>query len=110
MNTTRRVLLSSLCLFFALAGAPTLLAQDAEAPYAHTNSKDKTYYLFTKEVELKNGNGTRNIYFFAKDPKNEKGTPLAKVPEAYQVAETKTGLLVLKKKPTAKKPDAPEKK
>jgi len=106
MNTSRRLFIHSLCLLFALAGGPALLAQDAVKPYAQKNSKEKTYYLFTKEVELKNGNGKRNIYYFAKDPANKKGKPLAKVPEGYKVSETKNGLLVLKRAdaPAKKKP------
>ena len=67
--------------------------------YSHTSKKlGRTYYLFSKEVPLKNSNGTSTIYFFAKDPNNAKGTPLAAVPEGRMVSETKSGMLVLKKK------------
>ncbi|NNC89223.1 MAG: hypothetical protein HKN82_12255 [Akkermansiaceae bacterium] len=67
-------------------------------PYAHTNSKGKTYYLFSREQKLKNSDKTITMYYFAKDPENKKGTPVAKVPEDRVVSETKTGLLVLKKR------------
>ncbi|MGJ8724024.1 MAG: hypothetical protein ACSHYB_05665 [Roseibacillus sp.] len=70
----------------------------AAGPYAHTNSKGKTYYLFSTEVKLKNSTKVRTMYYFAKDPKNPKGKPLAKVPVDRVVSETKTGMLVLKKK------------
>ena len=70
-------------------------------PYAHTNSKGKTYFLFSKDVQRKNSNKVQTIYYFAKDPKNPKGKPLAKVPADRVVSETKTGLLVLKKKTKA---------
>lgn len=67
--------------------------------YSHRSEKlDRVYYLFKKEVPLKNSDKTSTIYFFAKDPNNEKGTPLAEVPADRMVAETKTGMLVLKKK------------
>ena len=66
--------------------------------YSHKSSKGKTYYLFKKEVPLKNSDKIQTIYYFAKDPANKKGTPLANVPEDRMVSETKNGLLVLKKK------------
>lgn len=93
-----------LTVVFALLALPASAAD----PYAHTNSKGKTYYLFSKDVPLKNSDKVQTIYYFAKDPKNPKGTPLDKVPEGKMVSETKTGLLVLKKDPkaaaSAKKP------
>ena len=76
-------------------------------PYAHTNSKGKTYYLFSKDVQRKNSTKVQTIYYFAKDPKNSKGKPLAKVPKDRMVSETKTGMLVLKKKVV---PEGEEKK
>ncbi len=67
--------------------------------YSHTSEKlGRTYYLFSKEIPLKNSDKTSTIYFFAKDPNNAKGTPMASVPEDRVVSETKTGMLVLKKK------------
>lgn len=68
-------------------------------PYSHKSSKSgKTYYLFSKDVPLKNSDKVQTIYYFAKDPKNPKGKPLTQVPEDRVVSETKTGMLVLKKK------------
>lgn len=62
--------------------------------YKFTNSKGKSYYLHTKKVELKGGR-TQQLYFFAK----EAGAgSLDAVPDGYQVAESKNGLPVLKKK------------
>ena len=52
--------------------------------YGHTNSKGNTYYLHSKG----------KMFFFAKEVKEG---ALDAVPEGYQVAEMKTGLLVLKK-------------
>ena len=69
------------------------------AGYSHVSKKSgKTYYLFKKEVPLKNSDKISTIYYFAKDPNNSKGTPLSKVPADRVVSETKTGMLVLKKK------------
>lgn len=69
------------------------------AGYSHESKKSgKTYYLFKKEVPLKNSDKVQTIYFFAKDPNNPKGTPLSEVPDGKVVSETKTGMLVLKNK------------
>ena len=77
----------------------TALAEKDGAHYSHVSEKlGKSYYLFKKEVPLKNSDKVQTIYFFAKDPNNKKGTPLASVPEDRIVSETKTGMLVLKKK------------
>lgn len=72
---------------------------NAEPGYSHLNSKGNRYYLYTKEVPLKDSAETRAIYFFAKSPDNKKGTALMEVPSDRIVSETKNGLLVLKKKP-----------
>lgn len=71
----------------------------AETPYAHTNSKGRTYYLFQKDVELKGSGRLQTIYFFAKNPEHDSGEPVAELPPERVVSETKTGMLVLKKKP-----------
>ena len=84
-----------LVLVLALQATPAL----AEAPYAHTNSRGATYYLFQKQVPLKNSDRVQTIYYFSKDPNNPKGTPLEQVPEDRIVSETKNGLPVLKKRP-----------
>lgn len=94
-------------LFFSIATmALTMpaLAQDSEKPsekakpYSHKSSKGKTYYLFSREQKLKNSDKVITMYYFASDPENKKGKPVAEVPEDREVSETKTGLLVLKKK------------
>lgn len=90
----------ALNLLFAVGLAAGLAAPGlAVDAYAHTNSKGNTYYLFHKEVPLKNSDRVQTIYYFSKDPKNPKGVPLAKVPEDRIVSETKNGLPVLKKRP-----------
>jgi len=61
--------------------------------FSYTNSKGKTYYLHGKARTLKSG-GTSMLYYFAKEIKEG---ALDAVPAGYKVAETKTGLLVLKK-------------
>lgn len=70
--------------------------QDAPKVFSFTNSKGQTYYLHTRDVELKNGR-VQTIYFFAREVKDN-ATPLAAVPAGYEVVETKrTGMPVLKK-------------
>ena len=61
--------------------------------YSFTNSKDKTYFLHSRQVELKGGR-TQTLYFFAKEPGEG---ALNEVPSGYEVAESKNGLPVLKK-------------
>ncbi len=81
----------------ALAGGSS--DNGSSGHYSHKSSKSgRTYYLFKKEVPLKNSDKIQTIYYFAKDPNNKKGTPLASVPDDKVVSETKNGLLVLKKK------------
>ena len=87
--------LVALFLFFS---AIPLISEANENIYSHVSSKGNTYYLYKKEVVLKNSNKTRTIYFFAKSPDNDKGTPLTEVPADREVSETKSGMLVLKKK------------
>ena len=80
-------------------GSPAGATGDSTGHYSHTSEKlGRTYFLFKKDVPLKNSDKTQTIYFFAKDKNNEKGTPLAEVPEDKVVSETKSGMLVLKKK------------
>lgn len=61
--------------------------------YTYKNSREQTYYLHSR----KSGRGgTGQIYFFAKE---EKDNPMDKLPEGYEVKEIeRTGLPVLKKK------------
>lgn len=58
------------------------------------NSKGKDYYLHARKVELKGGR-TQTLYFFAKEAGNG---AMNEVPTGYEVAESKNGLPVLKKK------------
>lgn len=62
--------------------------------YSYTNSRGTTYYLHATKRELKSGK-EQTLYFFSKEQKD--GT-LDKVPEGYEVSETKNGLPVLKRK------------
>ena len=64
---------------------------------AQTNSKGNTYFLHSRVTTLKNGQ-QQTIYFFAKERKEG---ALDAVPAGYEVAESKNGLLVLKKKQPA---------
>ncbi len=72
---------------------------NASEPYSHVSQKNgKKYYLFKKVVPLKNSDKTSTIYWFAKNPTSDKGSPVTAVPEDRIVSETKTGMLVLKSK------------
>jgi len=62
--------------------------------YEFTNSKNVTYYLHFKDVNLKGGRQQR-IYFFARDVRPGS---LDAVPDGYVVMETqRTGMPILKK-------------
>lgn len=88
----------------ALANDATSTESSAVTPYRHESQKlAKSYYLFSKQVPLKNSDSTSTIYFFSKQPTSEKGTPVARIPEGKDVKETKTGMLVLKNKEAKKK-------
>lgn len=104
-------ILFAFCLTFALSItsiiSPLATAQEKEKAkeeqeqtkhYSHESSKGKTYYLFSREQQLKNSDKVITMYYFAKDPNNTKGKPVAVVPDDREVSETKNGLLVLKKK------------
>lgn len=80
-------------------------ASSASGHYSHKSSKlGKSYYLFSKDVPLKNSDRVQTIYFFGKDPVNAKGgVPLPAVPEGKVVSETKTGMLILKNDGSKKK-------
>jgi hypothetical protein len=67
--------------------------KEIKMAYAHTNSKGNTYYLHS--------NG--KMFYFAKEVKAEGA--LDAVPAGYNVAEMKTGLLVLKKNVVEAKPE-----
>ena len=61
--------------------------------FSYTNSKGRSYYLHGRTTTTSTGK-SRTLYFFAKEVKDG---ALDAVPAGYQVAETKTGLPVLKK-------------
>lgn len=63
--------------------------------YEFKNSRGVSYFLHSKDVNLKGGR-LQTIYFFARDVRPG---ALNEVPAAYQVIETtKTGMPILKKK------------
>ncbi len=63
--------------------------------YEFKNSRGTSYYLHSKQVNLKGGR-LQTIYFFARDVRPG---ALDAVPEGYMVQETtKTGMPILKKK------------
>lgn len=64
-------------------------------PYTHGD-----YTLHARDVELKNGNGTQRIYFFARNaPKS--GMPI-NLPRGYRVeVSQRTGMPLLKKDASA---------
>lgn len=59
--------------------------------YSHTNTKGNTYFLHGRERKTKSGSTT--LYFFSKESEGA----LDAVPAGYNVAETSSGMLVLKK-------------
>ena len=62
--------------------------------YSHTNSKGNTYYLHSKDVQLKGGRN-QTIYYFAKDSRPN----ACDLPAGKQVVESpKTGLPFVKGK------------
>lgn len=66
--------------------------------YSHTNSKGVTYYLQQSTVTLRGGK-QQTIYFFTKNEKAEKGTPVESLPEDRIVKESpRNGFLTLSKK------------
>ncbi len=62
--------------------------------YSFKNTKGQTYYLHMSTRELKSGK-KQSLYFFSK---TIKAGALDRVPDGYVVAESRTGLPVLKKK------------
>jgi hypothetical protein len=62
--------------------------------YSHTNSKGTTYYLHTKKSMTSTGK-ERTLFYFSKELRENEA--LNEVPAGYEVAEMKTGMLVLKK-------------
>ena len=62
--------------------------------FEYTNKKGTKYYLHGRTTKLPSG-ASRTLYFFSKEQKE--GT-LDKLPEGYEVSESRNGLPVLKKK------------
>ena len=62
--------------------------------FSFKNSKGQTYFLHATTRVLKSGK-KQHLYYFAK---TQKAGALDLVPPGYVVAESKTGLPVLKKK------------
>ena len=63
--------------------------------FSHTNSKGQTYFLHTKDVNLRGGR-RQTIYYFAREVKPNDS--LDAMPAGYKVVENKrTGLPMLKK-------------
>lgn len=63
--------------------------------YSHKNSKGQTYFLHTKDVNLRGGR-RQTIYYFAREVKGRDA--MDAMPAAYKVVENKrTGLPMLKK-------------
>ncbi len=58
--------------------------------FAYTNQKGSTYYLHSRDAR----NAATKLYFFARE---EKEGAVDTLPEGYEVAETGTGLPVLRK-------------
>lgn len=64
--------------------------------YSYTNSKGQTYYLHSREVDLRGGKTVR-IYWFAK--KVDDSRAVDEMPAGYEVVESqRTGLPILRKK------------
>lgn len=62
--------------------------------FSYKNSKGTTYYLHSSTRNLKSGK-KQSLYFFSKE---QKAGALDRVPDGYEVSETKNGLPVLKRK------------
>lgn len=65
--------------------------------YSYTNSSGNKYFLHARKTPLKSGR-TQTIYFFSK---SEKEGAINDLPQGYEVAETRNGLPVLKRKAAA---------
>ena len=64
--------------------------------YSHTNSRGQTYYLHSKDVQLRGSGKTQTIYYFAKEVK---AGAIDSIPGGKSIVENeRTGLLFLKGK------------
>ena len=62
--------------------------------YTYTNTAGKTYTLHGRTTKLKSGK-ERTIYFFSS---TQQAGVMDKLPQGYEVSETRNGLPVLKRK------------
>ena len=64
--------------------------------YSHVNSRGQTYYLHSKDVQLRGSGRTQTIYYFAKEIK---AGALNDLPAGKTIVENnRTGLVFLKGK------------
>ena len=64
--------------------------------YSHVNSRGQTYYLHSKDVQLRGSGRTQTIYYFAKEIK---AGALDDLPAGKTIVENdRTGLVFLKGK------------
>ena len=64
--------------------------------YSHVNSRGQTYYLHSKDVQLRGSGRTQTIYYFAKEIKSG---ALDDLPAGKTIVENnRTGLVFLKGK------------
>lgn len=65
-----------------------------ESRFSYINARNKTYYLHSRDVRLRNTQGTYTIYYFSTDPKKA-----IAMPEGKMVIENeRSGLPFLKNK------------
>jgi hypothetical protein len=64
--------------------------------YSHKNSRGQTYYLHSKDVQLRGSGRTQTIYYFAKEVK---AGSMDSIPAGKTIVENeRTGLVFLKGK------------
>ena len=64
--------------------------------FSHVNSRGQTYYLHSKDVQLRGSGRTQTIYYFAKEVKPG---AMDEMPSGKTIVENeRTGLLFLKGK------------
>jgi len=73
---------------------PFIFLKEVLMAYTYTNSKGKKYFLHVKKMERASGKVTE-LYYFSTDP--NKGEAVDQLPAGKVVAESKSGLPVLKK-------------
>lgn len=78
------------------ANLPHYLSID-HVTYRHINSRGITYYLHTTQVALR-GHKRRAVYFFAKVPFFDHGTPCPLPPDYFVIENPQNGFLTLSKK------------